>query len=196
MNLPQLALAAISSNPACDQAATAFLAVQCTLDNQGRGSITFEITGTAGTQAFTFASGTTAGSIAMAIAAFEKQTGIAAQLHPGEQSCQDEGVVLQSIMAGADAFVSVTQLDGAQPIVYAAPGVGAGAYAYTDAGVDGRPGDVNCDQAVDAADLALVIEGWGACPQPPDACAADLDGSGVVNVDDVLMVFQHWGAVQ
>ena len=52
---------------------------------------------------------------------------------------------------------------------------------------------------VDIDDLLLVINSWGACPQPcpppnPNTCPADIDGNCVVNIDDLLSVINHWGA--
>ena len=60
-----------------------------------------------------------------------------------------------------------------------------------------KPGDINGSGAVDVDDLLAVINGWGPCPAPPDACAADIapvgGGDGAVDVDDLLMVINNWG---
>ena len=37
-----------------------------------------------------------------------------------------------------------------------------------------------------------LITSWGACPAPPAACLADLNGDGNVNVNDLLIVITHW----
>jgi hypothetical protein len=58
-------------------------------------------------------------------------------------------------------------------------------------------GDITGDGNVDVDDLLAVINGWGPCPAPPDACAADIapggGGDGAVDVDDLLMVINNWG---
>ena len=54
-------------------------------------------------------------------------------------------------------------------------------------------GDVNHDASVNIDDLFLVINNWGACPNPPDSCPADVDGSGGVDVDDLFAVINNWG---
>jgi len=45
---------------------------------------------------------------------------------------------------------------------------------------------------VNVEDLLDVIGQWGPCPQPPAACAGDINGDGVVNVIDLLGVIGHW----
>ena len=45
--------------------------------------------------------------------------------------------------------------------------------------------------------LLAVINAWGPCPDPKDPesdpCYADLDASGSVEINDLLMVLQYWG---
>ena len=55
------------------------------------------------------------------------------------------------------------------------------------------PADVNCDGAINVADLLAVINAWGACPAPPTLCEADINDDGAVNVLDLLMVINNWG---
>jgi hypothetical protein len=43
--------------------------------------------------------------------------------------------------------------------------------------------------AVDQADFQLVIAAWGTCL----GCAADTNGDGLVNIDDLLAVISQWG---
>lgn len=50
-------------------------------------------------------------------------------------------------------------------------------------------GDVNNDAAVTWLDLERVIDRWGGC----DLCVEDLDGSGHVNVIDLLIVLEQYG---
>lgn len=52
--------------------------------------------------------------------------------------------------------------------------------------------DVNCDGAVNVADLLAVINAWGPCPAPPILCSADVNDDGAVNVADLLMVINNW----
>ena len=56
------------------------------------------------------------------------------------------------------------------------------------------PGDVDLNGVVDVDDLLMLINAWGQCPAPPEACPADLDGNLVVDVDDLLMVVNKWSA--
>ena len=56
------------------------------------------------------------------------------------------------------------------------------------------PGDINCDNAINSADLLEVINAWGACPEPcPSFCAADINFDCIVNVADLLAVIDNWG---
>lgn len=41
----------------------------------------------------------------------------------------------------------------------------------------------------DVDDLVLVLKSWGPCFPP---CAADLNGDGVVDVDDLIQVILNW----
>ena len=38
-------------------------------------------------------------------------------------------------------------------------------------------------------DLLVVLDAWGEC----GCCAADIDGDGLVGVQDLLAVLDHWG---
>jgi enterochelin esterase-like enzyme len=50
--------------------------------------------------------------------------------------------------------------------------------------------DIDCSGAVDAADLSLVLAGWGESDGP-----ADLDGNGFVDAADLTQVLSKWGTV-
>ncbi|MCA9291874.1 MAG: hypothetical protein KDA25_12150 [Phycisphaerales bacterium] len=53
-------------------------------------------------------------------------------------------------------------------------------------------GDIEQDGDVDAIDLALILSSWGPCPiEGP--CPADLNGDGVVNIEDVIEFLANWG---
>jgi hypothetical protein len=51
--------------------------------------------------------------------------------------------------------------------------------------------DLNLDGDVDAADLGLLVGGWGECS---GSCTADLDGSGAVDSADLGLMISAWGA--
>jgi len=51
--------------------------------------------------------------------------------------------------------------------------------------------DLNCDGVVDAADLLIVLSGWGTCSDVND-CLADLNGDGVVDTSDLLIILSNW----
>jgi hypothetical protein len=55
-----------------------------------------------------------------------------------------------------------------------------------------KPGDLNHDGVVDVADLLILFDQWGECPDPDD-CPADLNGDGEVNSSDLLILFDNWG---
>jgi len=48
--------------------------------------------------------------------------------------------------------------------------------------------DADCSTELSASDLEVLINAWGVCP----GCREDVDGSGVVDVRDVLLVLEHW----
>ncbi|MFO0830087.1 MAG: hypothetical protein U0572_18240 [Phycisphaerales bacterium] len=53
-------------------------------------------------------------------------------------------------------------------------------------------GDLDCDWSVDAADLAILLGAWGACPARSGPCAADLDGDGSVGGSDLAILLGAW----
>ncbi|HVZ94305.1 MAG TPA: right-handed parallel beta-helix repeat-containing protein [Phycisphaerales bacterium] len=72
--------------------------------------------------------------------------------------------------------------------VGAPPVVDAGAYEF----VVKCAGDANGDAAIGLADIAAVIQGWGA--GAGDVCrCVDLDGSGTIGLGDIAAVIQNWG---
>jgi trimeric autotransporter adhesin len=54
------------------------------------------------------------------------------------------------------------------------------------------PADLNCDGAVDVADLLILFDNWGACADCDD-CIADLNDDCAVDVGDLLILFDNWG---
>lgn len=53
------------------------------------------------------------------------------------------------------------------------------------------PGDLNCDQAVDGADLGLLLGAWGECGDCI-ACVADLNGDCEVDGADLGILLGNW----
>ncbi|MFM1804076.1 MAG: Dockerin type domain [Planctomycetota bacterium] len=51
------------------------------------------------------------------------------------------------------------------------------------------PADLDCNGLVDASDLAIVLNGWGAC----GGCAGDIDGNGTIDASDLALVLNAWG---
>ena len=54
------------------------------------------------------------------------------------------------------------------------------------------PADFDCDGRVGAFDLAVLLGGWGPCPDPDD-CPADFDDDGAVNAFDLAQLLGNWG---
>jgi hypothetical protein len=68
---------------------------------------------------------------------------------------------------------------------------------WAGAGDPGEPscpivGDLNCDGAVDGADLLILLSAWGDCPDPGN-CPADLNNDGAVDGADLLLLLSNWG---
>ena len=52
------------------------------------------------------------------------------------------------------------------------------------------PADLNASGSVDGADLASLLNAWGACP---GTCAADLNADHVINGADIAALLNAWG---
>ena len=66
----------------------------------------------------------------------------------------------------------------------------AGVRGLAHAGAADCPADIDGNAAVDGADLAMLLAGWGPCSDP---CEADLDGDGVIAGGDLALVLAAWG---
>jgi hypothetical protein len=55
-----------------------------------------------------------------------------------------------------------------------------------------EPADLDCDGAVDFADLLLLLVAWGPCPDPPLACPGDINDDGTVDFNDLLLLLVAW----
>ena len=61
--------------------------------------------------------------------------------------------------------------------------------AYPAQTVASRIGDLDGDDVVGPADLAMLLASWGRC----EACPEDLDGDGDVDAADLAMLLADWG---
>ncbi len=41
---------------------------------------------------------------------------------------------------------------------------------------------------IDGADVAMLLQQWGSCPNPPEPCPGDLDCDGIVGINDFLLL--------
>ena len=57
-----------------------------------------------------------------------------------------------------------------------------------ECGPDAIPGDLNGDGLVNAADLALLLNGWGVCV----GCVGDLNRDGTVGAADLAILLNAW----
>jgi hypothetical protein len=55
------------------------------------------------------------------------------------------------------------------------------------------PWDFNGDGVVDELDEAILWEHWGDCPEPPEECPWDLNGDGIVDFQDLIELQEHFG---
>jgi Tol biopolymer transport system component len=55
------------------------------------------------------------------------------------------------------------------------------------------PWDFNGDGVVDGLDEDILMEHWGDCPEPPEECPWDLNGDGVVDYQDLTELQEHFG---
>lgn len=101
--------------------------------NAGNGEITIEITGTKGTQQFTFASGTAQTDIISAINSFKEQLGVSAV----QNAVTNARIEICSLEYGDDEFIRVKTLNNAgADIVLDAETGGTAAGEYQDNGLD------------------------------------------------------------
>ena len=53
--------------------------------------------------------------------------------------------------------------------------------------------DLNADGFIDGLDLLMLLDSWGDCPDPPQACPGDIDDSSAVDVVDLFALLAAWG---
>jgi hypothetical protein len=175
----------------CSEPATLYLSTGWHL--QGDGSITLEIASNINSQQFTFASGTPIGNIIAAIESFAQypQTlGVQA----ARSAENEERIELRPFVLGTEGFLSVKQISGRLPIIFSVANGGRGVFEAVALGQDALGGDVNCDRRVDGFDVIGVLDSWGSCPALSQPCPADVAMNGAVNIDDLLLVINNWGA--
>jgi len=73
-----------------------------------------------------------------------------------------------------------------------AAGEAATSIAGWSGAIKAGPADLNCDGAVNGADLLILLENWGECDDP-DNCPGDFNGDGVVDGADLLILLANWG---
>ncbi|MCZ6836275.1 MAG: hypothetical protein O7G85_10910 [Planctomycetota bacterium] len=169
----------------CAEAGMLLLSTNHTLYNQENGAMTFLLEGVEGAQQFTFASGTAQSNMVLAFNGFKNTTGVEARV----SSIDTTKIEVRSVSRTADAFVRVTQLAGTSPRLYTSFEDETPSFGEIDFGLNGLPGDLDCDGVVGVFDLLEVLQAWGPCA----ACDQDLDASGDVNVIDLLLLLGWWG---
>ncbi len=79
-------------------------------------------------------------------------------------------------------------ISNAGPIV----GIGGTSATFLLTPIDPPLGDIDIDCAVGLADLEILLNSWGPCPDCV-SCPADLDGDCRVAVPDLVMLLGNWG---
>jgi len=164
------------------QTAAVYLSTGANLLNAGAGSITFEVTGNAGVQQFTFASGTSQANIISAINTFSDSLGISA----AQNATDAARVQINSTGFGSDEFVRVKTLEGTVSNLLAA--TAAGATSSTDLRDEGRDAVVliNGNQATtDGLSARVATDGFDV--------SISLDGLGALNTTGGTETFQITG---
>lgn len=150
------------------QTGAVFLSTTGNVDNAGNGSITVEVTGNAGVQQFTFASGSTQANVINAINTFSEALGVSAS-----QSTDDTNYVqLNSSEYGSSQFVRVKILEGTSDNLVSSGTPGAGASTdIKDAGRDAlvlingnlaTTDGLTARVATDGFDVSLSLDGTSA----------------------------------
>ena len=100
-----------------------------------------------------------------------------------ELSPSSDGFVINQISAfGEDARGELYIID---------QGNGSSGQVFRIIPVDATisPADLDCNGAVGASDLLILLASWGPC----DGCLADLNGDHVVGASDLLALLAEWG---
>ena len=151
------------------QTAAVYLSTQASLDNNGDGSITIEITGMDGVQQFTFASGTSQANVMSAINTFKDALGVSAVAG----TTDTDKVAIHSLTYGGDQYVRVKVLEGTTGNIIAAADTLADGNTddYKDFGrnatvlINGNSATANgleARVASDGFDVSITIDGTSA----------------------------------
>jgi flagellin len=115
-----------------------------TLTNGGNGAVTFEVTGTRGSQQFSFASGTTWANMATAINAFSEALGVSALV------C-GTAVRVQSSGFGSESFVRVREIANANAATNYVSATATGGTVLSELRSTGRNATVNINGVIATA---------------------------------------------
>lgn len=172
---------------ACGSPATLYLSTGNILFNDRQGSIELTVESNLGEQVFTFASGTTMNNIIAAINAFDRETGVIAAVSEEKP----RWIEFNSSKTGEDQFVMVRAVNSVRPIIYTDINDPQASFVELDFG-EGIRGDFNCDGKLNFRDLFALIRKWGPCRD----CPEDLDESGSVDVNDLILFINLWKSVR
>jgi flagellin len=164
--------------------AAVYLSTLATLENDNNGSITIEVTGSVGSQQFTFASGTSQANIISAINTFSEALGVTASTVAGN----GDRIQILSNQFGSAEFVRVKILNGTtDELVFDAATAGNSA---TDMKLHGRDATVlingqeattnglTARVATDGFDVAITISGFGELNDDGESSSFDITGGG------------------
>jgi len=180
----QSAPAFAATGAPCAQPGELWLSTGATFLNNGLGQVTFVIGGPLGSHMYTFASGTTQANIVEAINDHQGLLGLSA----GQDLIDTARVRLTAINPGVLQFVCARQqTPTANGLIFDSAQSIDGQMQLCDPGTPGVLGDLDCDQQVNASDIALVLKAWGT-----SYAGADLNGSGTVDMADLSIVLGAW----
>ena len=89
-------------------------------------------------------------------------------------------------------FVSASDSPTGKALLLVAHEISGTLASYEVSQICDTPGDIDGDCVVGGADVAVLLNSWGACPGK-GACAADLNGDGLVDGSDLAIMLSNWG---
>jgi flagellin len=166
------------------QTGAVFLSTTGSVNNGGNGSITIEVTGNAGVQQFTFASGSTQANVINAINTFSEALGVSAS----QNADNNAFVQLNSTEYGSSQFVRVKILEGTTDNLVSTGTPGAGASTdIKDAGRDATvlingnlatTDGLTARVATDGFDVSLSLDGTSALNNNGQSTSFQITGGG------------------
>jgi flagellin len=164
------------------QTAKVYLSTGASLNNNGNGSITIEVTGTVGSQQFTFAEGTSQANMISAINTYSEALGVTAVSIGGDR------ILIESNQFGSSEFVRTKVLNGTtDEIIFDADTLGN---SGTDMKLDGRDATVlingqeattnglTARVATDGFDVTIAIDGLGLLNNAGQSSTFQITGGG------------------